>query len=143
MSNQISDTERALVALFEGLTRMQRMALLARLEVAAGGLYRALAADEHNLAAREKLLAAAGDEEKNGALLRLMSTPKDRCEKCERALTQPTDGLACSFNAPSATRAPMHSNRSTPTAAVHSNPAQRCKPAPEITLAQRSSCHVE
>jgi hypothetical protein len=97
MSNQISDAERALVALFEGLTRMQRMALLARLEVAAGGLYRALAADEHNLAAREKLLAAAGDEEKNGALLRLMSTPKDRCEKCERALTQPTDGLACSF----------------------------------------------
>jgi hypothetical protein len=97
MSDQISEAERALAALFEGLTRMQRMALLARLEVAGGGLYRALAADEHNAAAREKLFAAAGDEEKNGALLRLMSTPKDRCEKCEHALAQPTDGFACSF----------------------------------------------
>jgi uncharacterized protein len=97
MSKQISDAERALASLFEGLTRMQRMALLARLEVAGGGLYRALAAEEHNVAAREKLLAAAGDEEKNGGLLRLMSTPKDRCQKCERALAQATEGLACSF----------------------------------------------
>src|ERR1700720_1636712 len=97
MSNQISDAERALAALFEGLTRMQRMALLARLEVAGGGLYRALAADEHNVAAREKLLAAADDEDKNGALLRLMGTPKDRCEKCEGSLAQARDGLACSF----------------------------------------------
>ena len=97
MSNETSDAERALIALFEGLTRMQRMALLARLEVVGGGLYRALAAGEHNLKAREKLLAAANDEEKNGGLLRLMSTPKDRCEKCERALPQPTEGTACSF----------------------------------------------
>jgi hypothetical protein len=97
MSNQMSEAERAMVALFDNLTRMQRMALLARLEVAGGGLYRALADDEQNLKAREKLLAAADDEEKNGALLRLMSTPKDRCEKCERALPQPADGTACSF----------------------------------------------
>jgi hypothetical protein len=97
LSNKISDAERGMAALFEGLTRMQRMALLARLEVAGGALYRGLAADEHNLKAREKLLAAAEDEEKNGGLLRLMSTPKDRCEKCERALAQQTDGLACSF----------------------------------------------
>ncbi len=97
MSNQISEAERAMVALFDGLTRMQRMALLARLEAAGGGLYRALAADEKNVKAREKLLAAAADEEKNGGLLRLMSTPKDRCEKCERALPQPADGNACSF----------------------------------------------
>jgi hypothetical protein len=93
----MSEAERALIALFEGLTRMQRMALLARLEGAGGGLYRALAANEDNLKAREKLLAAANDEEKNGALLRLMSTPKDRCEKCARALARATDGLACSF----------------------------------------------
>ena len=97
MANQVTEAERALVALFDGLTRMQRMALLARLEVAGGSLYRALAADEKNAAAREKLLAAAGDEEKNGGLLRLMSTPKDRCEKCGRALAQASDGTACSF----------------------------------------------
>jgi hypothetical protein len=97
MANQISDAERGMAALFEGLTRMQRMALLARLEVAGGALYRGLAADEKNAKAREKLLAAAGDEEKNGALLRLMSTPKDRCEKCERPLAQAIDGVACSF----------------------------------------------
>ena len=97
MPNQISDAERGMAALFDGLTRMQRMALLARLEVAGGALYKGLAADEQNLKAREKLLAAAQDEEKNGALLRLMSTPKDRCEKCERPLVQATDGLACSF----------------------------------------------
>src|SRR5580704_15218577 len=96
MSNETSDAERALIALFEGLTRMQRMALLARLEVVGGGLYRALAAGEHNLKAREKLLAAANDEEKNGGLLRLMSTLKDRCERCARALAQATEGVACS-----------------------------------------------
>jgi uncharacterized protein len=97
MANQILDAERALVALFDNLTRLQRMALLARLEVAGGGLYRALAADEKNVKAREKLLAAAGDEEKNGALLHLMSTPKDSCEKCHRALPREADGNACSF----------------------------------------------
>ena len=52
MSNQISEAERAMVALFDGLTRMQRMALLARFEAAGGGLYRALAADEKNVKAR-------------------------------------------------------------------------------------------
>jgi uncharacterized protein len=86
-----------MAALFDGLSRMQRMALLARLEVAGGSLYRGLAAEEQNPKARAKLIAAAEDEEKNGELLRLMSTPKDRCEKCERALAQPTDGTACSF----------------------------------------------
>ena len=97
MGDKVSDAERVMAALFEGLTRMQRMALLARLEFAGGALYRGLAADEHNEKAREKLLAAGGDEEKNGALLRLMSTPKDRCEKCERVLAAATDGAACSF----------------------------------------------
>lgn len=97
MPNQTSDAERAMAALFDGMTRMQRMALLARLEVAGGALYRGLAADENNFKAREKLLAAAEDEEKNGGLLRLMSTPKDRCEKCERSLANQTDGVACSF----------------------------------------------
>ena len=86
-----------MAALFNGLTRMQRMALLARLEVAGGALYRGLAADEKNAKAREKLLAAAEDEEKNGGLLRLMSTPKDRCEKCKKQLAQAIDGTACSF----------------------------------------------
>jgi hypothetical protein len=97
MSDKVSDAERGMAALFNGLTRMQRMALLARLEVAGGALYRGLAADEKNAKAREKLLAAAGDEEKNGALLSLMSTPKDKCEKCERPLAPAADGVACSF----------------------------------------------
>jgi hypothetical protein len=58
-----------MAALFEGLPRIQRIALLGRLEMAGGQVYRALAADEKNVQAREALLRAAGDEERNGELL--------------------------------------------------------------------------
>ena len=129
MANQISDAERGMAALFEGLTRMQRMALLARLEVAGGALYRGLAADEKNAKAREKLLAAAGDEEKNGALLRLMSTPKDRCVGASvRWHRQPMASRA-RFSAPSAMIAAPCSSRYVPTARARSNLARHCRRA--------------
>ena len=89
--------EQAMAALFAGLTRMQRMALLGRLEAAGAGLYRALAADETNGKAKAMLLDAAGNEEKNGGLMQLMSTPKGGCEKCGKPLAAPADGQACSF----------------------------------------------
>ena len=74
--------EQQLAALFEGLTRVERFELLGRLEHAGAAIYRALAAGETNLKAREALLSAALDEEKNGNLLHLMSNAKDSCEKC-------------------------------------------------------------
>jgi hypothetical protein len=89
--------EEQMAALFEGLTRVERLALLSRLEMAGGHLYRALAADEVNVRARGALLSAAGDEERNGQLLALMSTPKSGCEKCARPLAPITEGHSCSF----------------------------------------------
>ena len=97
MNRRAVEPEQAMAALFEGLTRLERIALLARLEAAGGGLYRALAADEANVKAREAFLKAAEDEERNGGLLRSMSTPKDGCEKCGKALSLASDGHACSF----------------------------------------------
>ena len=97
MENRPVEPKQVMAGLFEGLTRLQRMELLGRLEAAGAGLYRALAADEKNAKAREKLLAAAGNEEMNGGLMKLMSTPKDACEKCGKALSRTTDGMACSF----------------------------------------------
>lgn len=92
------EPERKMAALFEGLGRMERLALLGRLEAAGAALYRALAETERNARAREKLLAAAADEERNGGLLRGMSTPKGECEKCGAALPAAAlGGMACSF----------------------------------------------
>ena len=91
------EAERAMAALFDGLTRIERMALLGRLEMAGASIYRALAEGEQNAKAREALLGAADNEGKNGALLRLMSTAKDRCENCGNAIAEAGDGLACSF----------------------------------------------
>lgn len=97
MSSRIQEPEKAMAALFEGLTRLQRMALLGRLEAAGGAVYRALAADEQNVKAREALIKAAEDEERNGDLRRLMSTPKGECERCKKALPLHGEGCACSF----------------------------------------------
>jgi len=88
--------EQQMAALFEGLSRIQRIALLGRLEMAGGQLYRALAADEKNMRAREALLKAADDEERNGEMLRRMSTLKQACEKCGKELPT-TTGTACWF----------------------------------------------
>jgi uncharacterized protein DUF1272 len=97
MANRSVEPEQAMAALFEGLTRLQRIALLGRLETAGAQLYRALATDEKNAKARDKLLEAAGNEEMNGGLMKLMSTPKDACEKCGKSLSRSADGVACSF----------------------------------------------
>jgi hypothetical protein len=86
-----------MAALFEGLSRTQQMALLGRLEMTGAAVYRAFAKEEKNSKAREALLEAAKDEEKNGNLLRLMTTPKDKCEKCEKAIPVAGDGVSCSF----------------------------------------------
>jgi uncharacterized protein len=89
--------EESMTALFDGLSRIERLALLGRLEKAGGRLYRTLAAEEKNAKAREALLRAAGDEERNGNLLDLMSTAKNKCEKCEKVLPVRTEGYSCSF----------------------------------------------
>jgi hypothetical protein len=88
--------EHQLAALFEGLTRIERFELLGRLEQAGASIYRALGAGETNLKARDALLTAACDEEKNGNLLRLMSNAKDSCERCGQSLSL-TEGVACTF----------------------------------------------
>lgn len=90
------EAEQKMAALFEALTRIERFALLGRLEHAGGRMYRALAAEENNPRARKALLKAAEDEERNGELLRLMSTSKPDCEKCGNSLA-PAEGTACSF----------------------------------------------
>ena len=89
--------EERMAALFDGLSRFERIALLGRLEKAGGHLYRTLAAEEKNAKAREAFLSAAEDEDRNGNLLGLMSTPKGKCGKCEKALMVHTDGYSCSF----------------------------------------------
>ena len=91
------EPEQQLAALFTGLNRRDRMALLGRLERAGANLYRQFARDEANVKAHAALLKAAEDEEGNGALMRLMSTSKTACEKCGRSLPNPAEGLACSF----------------------------------------------
>lgn len=89
--------EQQMAALFEGLSRIERLTLLGRLERAGAQVYRLLAADEKNEKAKAALLKAAEDEERNGGLLRLMSTSKPKCEKCDKALPDQADGFACSF----------------------------------------------
>jgi membrane protease subunit (stomatin/prohibitin family) len=97
MSNQKLSPEQSLASMFAGLSRREQMILLGKLEFAGAGLYRSLAADEKNLKAREALLKSAEREESNGNLLRLMTTPKDRCEKCGIAIPAGNDAYACSF----------------------------------------------
>ena len=97
MSSSTMEAENQMAALFEGLSRTQQMALLGRLEMTGAAVYRAFAKEERNSKAREALLEAAKDEEKNGNLLRLMTTPKEKCEKCEKAMPIASDGVSCSF----------------------------------------------
>ena len=86
-----------MAALFVGLSRHEQMALLSRLENDGAGIYRALAAPEKNVKAREALLKAAGREEENGGLLKLMTTHKPGCEKCGKVLPVRSDAHVCSF----------------------------------------------
>ena len=97
MSNHNRAPEQVMASLFAGLSRLEQMALLGRLESTGAGLYRAWAAQEHNRKAREALLKAATREEENGGLLRLMTTAKEGCEKCGRPLPVRSDAHVCSF----------------------------------------------
>ncbi len=97
MSDRTIPPEQVMASLFRGLGRREQMALMSKLEIAGGAVYRALAAGESNALAREKLLKAAEDEERNGGLLKLMTTPKDKCERCDAALADSAAGHACSF----------------------------------------------
>jgi hypothetical protein len=61
--------EATLAALFAGKSVEQQKALIARLERAAAGLYRAWAAAKKDASARAALLAAADREEQNARML--------------------------------------------------------------------------
>lgn len=61
--------EQTVTALFEGLSREELMALLARLERGGGSVYRALAEDEADATFRDALLRAAEREDENARLL--------------------------------------------------------------------------
>lgn len=89
--------EQVMAALFEGRERLDQMALLARLEHGGASIYRAWAGAERNVKAREALLGAAEREEANAKLLRLMSTPKGECEKCQAPLALGTEAVSCAF----------------------------------------------
>lgn len=97
MASTAMTPEERMAALFDGLDRIEQIALLGRLEKAGGQIYRALAAEEKNAKARQAFLDAAEDEDRNGNLLGLMTTPKSICEKCEKILAVHTDDNSCSF----------------------------------------------
>ncbi len=61
--------EEVMAALVEGKSAPEQKALLATLERSGAALYRSLAADETEPAAREELLRAAGREEANARML--------------------------------------------------------------------------
>ena len=89
--------EQVMASLFTGLSRHEQMALLGRLECTGADIYRAWAAKEQNVKAREALLKAAAREEENGKLLQLMSTAKPGCEKCSKPLQDRHEAHVCSF----------------------------------------------
>jgi uncharacterized protein len=89
--------EQLIASLLEGRSRRELMVILARLEHGAAGIYESLASQEQNQKAREALLAGAKREEQNSALLKLMTTLKDKCEKCGKPVPDAADALTCSF----------------------------------------------
>lgn len=97
MNSGNESPERVMASLFVGLNRHEQMSLLGRLESAGAAIYRALAADEKNVKARDALLKAADREEENGDLLRLMTTAKTSCERCGKPLRQRSEARVCSF----------------------------------------------
>src|SRR5258708_25301608 len=89
--------EEAIAALFEGLSTIDRMKLLSRLEVGGASIYRNWAASERNVKAREALLATADREDANAQILRVMTQFKDASEKSNTSLPAQTDAMCCSF----------------------------------------------
>lgn len=97
MKDQPIKPEQVMAGLLAGLSRNEQMALMARLEFGGGHLYRAWAEVERNAKAREALVAAADREDENAKLLRLMTEPKGKCEKCAKPLASEERAFACSF----------------------------------------------
>lgn len=97
MADKSIAPEQLIASLLEGKSRREVMVILARLEHGGAGIYESLASEEKNQKAREALLAAAQREEQNSALLKLMTTTKDKCEKCGKPAPGEADALSCSF----------------------------------------------
>ncbi len=131
MSSNTREAEKRMGELFQGLNRIEQLALLGRLEITGASIYRAFAKEEKNVKAREALLEAAKDEEKNGNLLRLMTTPKESCEKCGKAMPVASDGASCSFQCTFCSDAQASLNRRVRTAAARSNHASECNQLPD------------
>jgi hypothetical protein len=97
MSDKSLLPEQVMASLFEGMSNARQMILLARLERGGGSMYRAWAASELNVKAREALIAAADREDQNAKLLELMTTPKPACERCAKALASSAAAFHCAF----------------------------------------------
>jgi membrane protease subunit (stomatin/prohibitin family) len=97
MADNSISPDKMIASLLEGKSRREIMVILARLEHGGAGIYESLAKQEKNQKAREALLAGAQREEQNSALLKLMTTTKDKCEKCGKSVPDAADALACSF----------------------------------------------
>jgi len=97
MTDQSIPPEQLIASILEGRSRREVMVILARLEHGGAGIYESLASQEQNQKAREALLAAAKREEQNSALLKLMTSVKDKCEKCGKPVPREADALCCSF----------------------------------------------
>ena len=97
MADKSIAPEQVIASLLEGRPRREVMAILGRLEHGGARIYESLAAQEKNQKAREALLAAAKREEQNSALLKLMTSFKDKCEKCGKPVPRGADALCCSF----------------------------------------------
>ena len=97
MADKSIAPEQVIASLLEGRPRREVMAILGRLEHGGANIYESLAAQEKNQKAREALLAAAKREEQNSALLKLMTSFKDKCEKCGKPVPRGADALCCSF----------------------------------------------
>jgi len=69
----MATAEETLAALFAGKSVEEQKALIARLERAAAGLYRAWAAAEKNESAKAALLGAAEREEQNARMLEALA----------------------------------------------------------------------
>jgi uncharacterized protein len=97
MADSSISPDKMIASLLGGKSRREIMVILARLEHGGAGIYESLASQEKNQKAREALLAAAKREEQNSALLKLMTSTKDKCEKCGKPVPEAADALTCSF----------------------------------------------
>jgi len=97
MAEKSIPPEQLIASILEGRSRREVMVILGRLEHGGAGIYESLAAQEQNQKAREALLAAAKREEQNSALLKLMTSVKDKCEKCGKPVPREADARCCSF----------------------------------------------